>query len=108
MTVNSITLSDGTNGGLAANYSLGAGQTTTADITAKPITVTGITASNKVYDGQTVATIDVSGINEAGIGLLAGDTATVTISATGVFSDKNVGTGKMVTLTCKCFGSGCR
>ena len=99
VTVNSITLSDGTNGGLAANYSLGVGQTTTADITAKPITVTGITASNKVYDGQTVATIDVSGINETGIGLLAGDTSTVTISATGVFSDKNVGTGKMVTLT---------
>ena len=33
-------------------------------------------------------TIDVSGINETGIGLLAGDTATVTISATGVFTDK--------------------
>ena len=85
--------------GWQANYSMAAGQTTTADITAKPITVTGITASNKVYDGQTVATIDVSGINETGIGLLAGDTATVTISATGVFSDKNVGIGKMVTLT---------
>ena len=107
VTVNSITLSDGTNGGLAANYSLAAGQTTTADITAKPITVTGITASNKVYDGQTVATIDVSGINETGIGLLAGDTATVSISATGVFTDKNVGLENGNSYR-QCFGSGCR
>ena len=34
VTVNSIALSDGTNGGLASNYSLGVGQTTTADILA--------------------------------------------------------------------------
>ena len=63
------------------------------------MTVTGITASNKVYDGLTEATVDVSGIDETGIGILAGDTGTVTISATGEFSDKNVGAGKTVTLT---------
>ena len=45
VTVNSITLADGT--GLAANYSISAGQTTTANITAKSLTVSGITASNK-------------------------------------------------------------
>ena len=50
VTVNSITLADGTNGGLAANYSISAGQTTTANITAKSLTVSGITASNKTYD----------------------------------------------------------
>ena len=72
---------------------------TTADITAKPVAVTGITASNKVYDGLTEATVDVSGIDETGIGILAGDTGTVTISAIGEFSDKNVGEGKTVTLT---------
>ena len=43
-------------------------------ITAKPVTVSGITASNKVYDGLTGATVDVSGIDETGIGILAGDT----------------------------------
>ena len=37
VTVNSITLADGTNGGLAANYSISAGQTTTANITAKSL-----------------------------------------------------------------------
>ena len=39
VTVNSITLADGANGGLAANYSISAGQTTTANITAKSLTV---------------------------------------------------------------------
>ena len=57
VTVNSITLADGTNGGLAANYSISAGQTTTANITAKSLTVSGITASNKTYDGSTNVTL---------------------------------------------------
>ena len=55
VTVNSITLADGTNGGLAANYSISPGQTTTANVTAKALTVSGITASNKTYDGNTTA-----------------------------------------------------
>ncbi|MDA0670932.1 MAG: YDG domain-containing protein, partial [Proteobacteria bacterium] len=62
---------------------------------AKAITVTGITADNKVYDGNTSASIDVSSANFTN--LLVGDT--VTVSATGTFSDKNVGTNKTVTLT---------
>ena len=37
VTVNSITLADGDNGGLAANYSIATGGTTTANITAKSI-----------------------------------------------------------------------
>ena len=67
VTVDSITLSDGSNGGLAANYTINPDQTTTADITAKPITVSGITVSNKVYDGLTGASVNVSGIDETGI-----------------------------------------
>ena len=60
VTVNSITLADGTNGGLAANYSISPGQTSTANITAKALTVSGITASNKTYDGNTTATLNLS------------------------------------------------
>ena len=45
----------------AGNYTL-VQPTTTADITIGTLTVTGITASNKVYDGTTVATLDTSGI----------------------------------------------
>ncbi|GIS10675.1 MAG: hypothetical protein CM15mP114_14570 [Alphaproteobacteria bacterium] len=95
VTVNSITLADGSNGGLAANYSISAGQTTTANITAKSLTVSGITASNKTYDGNTVATLDTGLV--AYSGLVGGDTFNGTY--TGAFSDKNVGTGKTVTIT---------
>ena len=95
VTVNSITLADGSNGGLAANYSISAGQTTTADITAKSLTVSGITASNKTYDGNTTATLDVSSV--AYSGLVSGDTFNGTY--TGAFSNKNVGVGKTVTIT---------
>ena len=95
VTVNSITLADGTNGGLASNYSVSAGQATTADITAKSLSVTGITASNKTYDGSTNATLDASSVTYAG--LVGGDTFNG--SYTGAFSDKNVGSGKSVTIT---------
>ena len=44
VTVNSITLADGSNGGLAANYSINAGQTSTAHISPKILTVSGNTA----------------------------------------------------------------
>ena len=41
--------------------------TTTADITAATVTVTGITADNKVYDGTTDATLDTSGARPGGL-----------------------------------------
>ena len=71
VTVNSITLADGTNGGLAANYSLSTGQTTTANVTAKPLSVSGITTSNKTYDGNTLATLNTGGVTYTG--LIGGD-----------------------------------
>ena len=101
VTVNSITLADGTNGGLAANYSISAGQTTTANITAKSLTVSGITASNKIYDGNTVATLDPIGVTYSG--LVSGDSFAGSYS--GSFSDKNIGTGKTVTITSSYSGS---
>ena len=59
----------------------------------KALTVTGTTASSKVYDGNTTATITGSTL----VGLVGGDV--VTISGTGTFDTKNVGTGKVVTST---------
>ena len=44
----------------AGNYIL-TPPTTTANITAATLTVTGITASDKVYDGTTDATLDTTG-----------------------------------------------
>ena len=50
----------------AANYSL-TQPTITANITAAPVTVTGITAGNKVYDGTTDATLDTSAASAVGL-----------------------------------------
>ena len=52
-------LTDGVNGGLASNYSL-VNTTTIADIITKAITVTGTTASSKVFDSGLVATINTA------------------------------------------------
>ena len=57
--------------------------------------MSGVTAGNKTYDGGTAATVNVAKASLSG--LLAGDA--VTVSATGVFADKNVGAGKAVTLS---------
>ena len=81
-------------GEAADNYELsGNAAATTADITAKEITVSGITASNKIYDGTTSATVDTSAATFAG--MITGDN--LTVSTSGTFGDKNVGTGKTVT-----------
>ena len=80
----------------AGNYVLAATgnqSSVTADITAKEITVSGITASNKVYDGNDTATVDTSAATFTG--MITGDN--LTVSTSGTFGDKNVGTGKMVT-----------
>lgn len=61
----------------------------------KDLTISGLTASNKIYDGTTIATTVDTGLNLSG--LVSGDDFTV--SSTGVFADKNVGAGKTVTLT---------
>ena len=95
-----VTISDLTLGGTAVgNYELAAsGQqtSTTADITAKDVTASGtIAASNKVYDGTTTAVFDYSGVTLTG--KVEGDDLSYT--ATGAFVDKNVGTGKTVTIS---------
>jgi hypothetical protein len=81
----------------AANYVL---SSTTASgpvgaISPRPLTVTGITAQDKVYDGTTSATIDTSGATLSGV--ISGDDASlVTTGATGAFTDKTVENGKIV------------
>lgn len=62
------------------------------------LTVSGITASNKVYDARTTATLNTNRAALAGV--ISGDTVTLGLSgAKGTFSDKNVGTGKIVTIS---------
>ncbi len=88
------------------NYLITSQANTTANITQKTLTITGITASDKAYNGTNVAAVNVSALNSTslvGMGMLANDT--VTVSATGVFADKNVGANKTVNLTSTYGGS---
>ena len=52
VTVNSITLADGSNGGLAANYSISTGQTTTANVTAKALTASASASKKFMMDNN--------------------------------------------------------
>ncbi|MGC1172853.1 beta strand repeat-containing protein, partial [Polaromonas sp.] len=78
----------------AGNYSVSNPVGLVADVTPKALTISGITASDKVYDGSNAATVNTAGASYAG--LVTGDA--LTVSATGSFGDKNVGNGKTVTL----------
>ena len=70
----------------------------TVEIAQKPVTVSGITASDKVYNGNTNATLATDNATISGI--VGGDDVTIDItSATGTFEDKNVGTGKTVNIS---------
>src|SRR5207245_2608687 len=81
----------------ATNYSL-TQPTTSADITAKGLTVTGVTANNKVYDGATTATLNLGSATL--VGVISGDSVTLnTNSATGVLADARVGTAKSVAVS---------
>ena len=87
-----LALQDGSGGGLAGNYALEShAATATADITRRPVTVSGVVASDKVYDGTRNATLSAGSVT----GVVPGESLTVGGSAT--FGDKNVGTGKAVT-----------
>ena len=66
-----------------------------ATINKKQVKVTGITANSKDYDGTTDATLDLT--NVALSGVVDGDTLTVT--ATGSFSNENAGENKEVVIT---------
>ena len=71
-----------------------------ANITPAGLTVTGVTAANKVYDGTTSARIDTTGATLHGV--LASDTGNVTLvtnGASGVFADESVGAGKLVRIS---------
>jgi hypothetical protein len=89
-----VTISGITDSGTdAGNYTLNnSTSTTTADITALGITVTGA-AANKIYDGTAAATLSSFGSS----GVLAGDT--VLFADTGAsFASKNVANGQTVTI----------
>jgi uncharacterized repeat protein (TIGR03803 family) len=85
------TLSDGNNGN---NYAVSL-STASGTITQLDLPVTGLVANNKVYDATTVAPLGGS----AAVSPLSGDVVTLSGTAVGAFSDKNVGVDKGVTVT---------
>jgi len=92
VTIAGITLANGDNGGLASNYSVAGNTTATADITSKALTLDA-TADNKVYDGNTTATVAGYGLS----GFVGAET--VTAGSTGaLFDTKDAGTDKTVTI----------
>jgi hypothetical protein len=81
----------------SGNYAL-AQPTTTASITKAGLTVTGIVAEDKIYDGTTTATLFTGGAHLAGV--FSGDIVNlVTVGAIGTFADPNIGVGKLVTVS---------
>ncbi|MBU3594824.1 filamentous hemagglutinin N-terminal domain-containing protein [Polynucleobacter sp. 86C-FISCH] len=94
VSVNSVGVLNGSSNA-AANYSITYVDNTTSTITPAPITISGLTASNKQYDTGLVAV--VSGTATAN-GTLGADSVAVLGSATvGSFASANVGTGIAVT-----------
>jgi hypothetical protein len=87
LVVTGYTVNDGNSGG---NYNV-TPHTATGTITKKPVTVTGITANSKPWDGNTVATLNTSGATLNGV--VSGDAVSLNTSgATGAFSSSSVGT----------------
>jgi len=80
----------------AGNYSLSAQPASvTANITAKSVTITGLSAANKQYDGTTTATVTGTTIIS---GKISTDTVTVS-TGTAVFANATVGNNKTVTFS---------
>ncbi|MDY0745959.1 YDG domain-containing protein [Paucibacter sp. R3-3] len=91
-----MSYSDGADGtGLLSNYTITGPTSVTGDILKAQLSISGLTAQNKVYDTTTAATIG----GTATVTPFAGDSVSVGGTASGSFADKNVGTGKQVTVT---------
>jgi len=84
--------------GGSANYSNSTSGNFLQSVSKLTLTASGITASNKVYDASTTATLNLS--KAALKTVLAGDVVTLnTTAAKGAFASKVVGTGKTVNVS---------
>jgi filamentous hemagglutinin family protein len=88
----------------ARNYSLvNTSASTTVTIDRRPLGVTGVTATDRAYDGTTTVAVNVAGATVDTGNLIAGDVVTVTLPpngiSTGTMADRHVGAGKTVSIT---------
>jgi hypothetical protein len=91
--ITGISLQNGTNGGLAANYAVPTSAASSADITPATLHVAGVVAVNKVYDGTLTAILDTQAAVLTGV--FGNDNVSVS-SITGTFLTKDVGTNKPI------------
>ncbi|WP_425919398.1 YDG domain-containing protein [Acinetobacter sp. TSRC1-2] len=87
------TLQNGSNGGLASNYSL-ADENLKASIKAKALNIVNMTVSDKEYDRSTLANLSSGQLS----GLVGNETLGF-IAGSGSYADANAGAGKAVTVT---------
>jgi VCBS repeat-containing protein len=81
-----------------ATYANGTTAQVTFTIERKPLTVTGVTAADKVFDGSAVARLDVSSATL--VGIVGSDAVTLdTTAAVGAFGSADVGAGRAVTVS---------
>jgi filamentous hemagglutinin family protein len=86
VSLSGVTLS----GADAGNYVVDASPGLAANITPATLTVSGLAANDKIYDGTTLATLDLSGANLTG--LIAGDDISVDSAGSQAnFATKNAG-----------------
>ena len=84
---------------VTATDSVGAmgSQAYTLTVTPATITVSGITAANKIYNASTAATLNTTNVTL--VGVISGDAVSLNTSdATGTFASDSVGTGITVTV----------
>ncbi len=94
VTLSGIALVDGTNGGLATNYTVPTTATTTATITPKELSLAA-TVADKTYNGNSGATLTGYGLS----GFVGSETVVPLYSGSVTFADKHVGVAKTVTIT---------
>lgn len=92
--IDAVTIKDGETD-VTASYNITQKLPGTLTITPKPLTVSGITAPDKFYDGTTEVPLNYSNVQLNGIV----GTQTLTVTATGTAAVKNVGTGIHVTIS---------
>jgi len=88
-----VTASDSIGGANADDYLLVDPTGLTANITPAPLTVSGTTVGNKIYDGTTLALLSGGSL----VGLIGGDT--VVLNQSGMFTSPDVGSGITVIAT---------
>jgi gliding motility-associated-like protein len=99
-----VNLTGASTGAEVGNYSITYQLTTTASITKKNLTISGVTASDKGYDGNTTATVDKSNMDLSEV--ISGDDLTIAnTTVTGAFSTAGIGNTKTVNLTYTYAGS---